>query len=331
MAVINNSINAPITFMTTKGGTGLSSYTSGDTLYFSSGTSLSKLAIGAANTVNISNGTAPAWVGGTAATNNLLTFNGTNVVWSAPLTVTSIAVTSSDLTVTGSPITTNGTINLVLNTVPTTKGGTGLTSYTAGDMTYYSTSTALSKLAISTKAGAALVANPGLTAPGWTGHGILSFPTIVTSTTGTTISTGAANNYVATGMPSITITTSSANSVVVLSFSGFFSGTVNPATNLYLQWRRGGTALAGAIGTGTNQPSQIVSLSYSAGLGGSVANISTVTMNYVDTPGSAGTYTYQIYTAASTAPSTNSYIINENIAGTSTGCMVMTAYEIGGF
>jgi hypothetical protein len=43
-------------------------------------------------------------------------------------TVYSVAVTSSDLAVTGSPITDAGTINLTLNTVPITKGGTGSTT-----------------------------------------------------------------------------------------------------------------------------------------------------------------------------------------------------------
>ena len=42
--------------------------------------------------------------------------------------VTSVAMSSSDLTITGSPITSTGTFNLVLNTVPVAKGGTGATT-----------------------------------------------------------------------------------------------------------------------------------------------------------------------------------------------------------
>jgi len=51
---------------TSKGGTGLTSFTAGDTLYYASGTTLSKVAIGASGTVWKSNGTAPTWgtVGG---------------------------------------------------------------------------------------------------------------------------------------------------------------------------------------------------------------------------------------------------------------------------
>jgi hypothetical protein len=46
---------------TTYGGTGLASYTTGDLLYFNSGTAFNKLGIGAANTVAVSTGSAPSW------------------------------------------------------------------------------------------------------------------------------------------------------------------------------------------------------------------------------------------------------------------------------
>jgi hypothetical protein len=46
------------------GGTGLTSYTAGDLLYYASSTALSKLAIGSANTVLTSTGSAPAWTAG---------------------------------------------------------------------------------------------------------------------------------------------------------------------------------------------------------------------------------------------------------------------------
>ena len=49
------------TLSTTKGGTGLSSWTAGDMPYYASGTALSKLAIGANKTVMQSNGSAPVW------------------------------------------------------------------------------------------------------------------------------------------------------------------------------------------------------------------------------------------------------------------------------
>jgi hypothetical protein len=74
------------TVPTTAGGTGLTSYTAGDTLFYASGTVLSKLGIGAANTVLTSSGTAPQWstdlnIGSLTATSisdsGNLTFTGT--------------------------------------------------------------------------------------------------------------------------------------------------------------------------------------------------------------------------------------------------------------
>lgn len=46
---------------TTAGGTGLTSYTAGDLLYYATGTTLSKLAIGASTNVLTSSGSAPQW------------------------------------------------------------------------------------------------------------------------------------------------------------------------------------------------------------------------------------------------------------------------------
>jgi hypothetical protein len=80
-----------------------------------------------------------------------LTTDGTNTSWATnPLgTVTSVDVSggTTGLTTSGGPITSSGTITLG-GTLATTNGGTGLTSYTAGDLTYYASGTALTKLGI---------------------------------------------------------------------------------------------------------------------------------------------------------------------------------------
>ncbi|MEZ0602967.1 hypothetical protein ACAX43_12550 [Paraburkholderia sp. IW21] len=81
-------------------------------------------------------------------------------------TVTSVSVSSSDLTVSGSPITTSGTISLSLNTVPVAKGGTGLTSLTAGALHYSSSSTAFGQLA-SVATGSVLTSQGTGVAPAW--------------------------------------------------------------------------------------------------------------------------------------------------------------------
>jgi hypothetical protein len=53
---------------TAYGGTGLTSYTAGDLPYYTSGTALSKLGIGANGFVLTSNGTAPTWAANSGAT-----------------------------------------------------------------------------------------------------------------------------------------------------------------------------------------------------------------------------------------------------------------------
>ena len=69
-------------------------------------------------------------------------------------------------------------------TTPTTAGGTGLTSYTAGDLPYYSSGTALSKLGIGTS-GYVLESNGS--APTWVAQSTLSVGSATNATnTGTT-------------------------------------------------------------------------------------------------------------------------------------------------
>ncbi len=182
------------TLVAANGGTGQSSYTTGDTLYASGSTALSKLPIGTTDYVMTSSGTAPQWTdpdnisvgyatdalnadyandvkGGVAnqilyqnATNSTsfiaapttpityLQWDGTQYQWvvvAGTGTVTSVDVSggTTGLTTSGGPVTVTGTITLG-GTLKTTNGGTGLTGYSAGDLLYYSTGTALSKLGI---------------------------------------------------------------------------------------------------------------------------------------------------------------------------------------
>jgi len=104
------------TLITTNGGTGLSSYTAGDMLYYSAGNTFAKLPIGTANQVMTSSGTAPQWT-----------------------TLTSVAVTTFSAgttgftpnVATGGAITLSGTLNVA-------NGGTGansLTGYVKGSGT----------------------------------------------------------------------------------------------------------------------------------------------------------------------------------------------------
>lgn len=217
------------TLITSNGGTGLSSYSAGDTLYYAAGTALSKLSIGAANRIMTSSGTAPQWTdpatitvgsatnvaGGSAnqivfntgagatsfvvaptLANTYLEWSGSAFQWSAnPLgTVTSVDVSggTTGLTTSGGPVTTSGTITLA-GTLVTTNGGTGLSAYTAGDTLYYGAGTALSTLAIG--AASRIMTSTG-TAPQWTDPTTITVgaaTSATTATTATNVASGAAN------------------------------------------------------------------------------------------------------------------------------------------
>ena len=94
------------TLATGNGGTGLSAYTAGDMLYYTSGSALSKLGIGTSGQILTSNGTAPVWS----------TLSG--------VAVTSISFGSTGLT----PSTATGGAVTVAGTLALTSGGTGATT-----------------------------------------------------------------------------------------------------------------------------------------------------------------------------------------------------------
>ena len=82
---------------------------------------------------------------------------------------------------------TTGVVTLA-GTLNTSSGGTGLTSFTAGDITYYAAGTLLSKLGIGT-AGQILTVNSGATAPQWSSLSGVAVTTFSGGTTGFTPST----------------------------------------------------------------------------------------------------------------------------------------------
>lgn len=106
----------------THGGTGQTTYATGDTLYASAANTLSKLTVG--------------------STGNILTVAGGVPTWAPPATggtVTSVGLSApAFLTVGGSPVTGSGTLALTLSgtALPVTSGGTGNTGYTAGSVIF---------------------------------------------------------------------------------------------------------------------------------------------------------------------------------------------------
>jgi hypothetical protein len=158
------------TVPTTAGGTGLTTYTAGDLSYYASGTTFTKLAIGTNGQILTSTGSAPQWS-----------------------TLSGVAVTTFSAGTTGfTPNSaTSGAITLA-GTLITSNGGTGLSSYTAGDLSYYASGTALTKLAIG--ASGRFLSSTG-SAPQWNAPAALTKTddTNVTLTLGGSASTALLN------------------------------------------------------------------------------------------------------------------------------------------
>lgn len=144
---------------------------------------------GAANKILYQSGSGVTnFVDAPASSNTFLKWTGTAFAWDTPSsagTVTSVAVSggSTGLTTSGGPITSSGTITIA-GTLITSNGGTGLSSYSAGDMTYYTSGTALTKLGIG--ATNAIMTSSGA-APQWTSASSVSVGT------STNLAGGAAN------------------------------------------------------------------------------------------------------------------------------------------
>lgn len=146
----------------------------------------------------------------------------TDVEW-VPLagtgTVTSVDLSggTTGLTTSGGPITAAGTITLA-GTLITTNGGTGLTSYTAGDMPYYSAGTALSKLAIGTN-NQIMISNG--TSPAWQNPALITVGSATTATTATNLAGGAAG--------SIPYQTGSGATTFLAAHAGVLTGGTTPS------------------------------------------------------------------------------------------------------
>lgn len=128
--ILNSSGLLPVA----SGGTGLASYSVGDTLYASGATTLSKLAIGSSGLVMVSNTSAPLWQKITDA----------QVQDSAAISRAKLASGSADHVVINSAA---GAVSSEA-TLAVSRGGTNTASYTTGDLLYASGATTLTKLGI---------------------------------------------------------------------------------------------------------------------------------------------------------------------------------------
>lgn len=110
--------------------------------------------------------------------------------------ITFVQVSASQVYSAGTGLTLSGTQFSLTVPVITTNGGTGLTTYATGDLLYYSTGTALSKLTIGTSS--YLLTSSG-SAPQWSdpaGVTVGSASTATSATTATNVAGGAANKIV---------------------------------------------------------------------------------------------------------------------------------------
>jgi len=189
------------TLATDQGGTGQSSYTAGDLIYYATGTAFTKLAIGSSTTILTSSGTAPQWSAASGVTVGTATNLAGGAAGSVPYQTASgatsfLSIGTSDyvLTSTGSAPTwtaNTGTGNVVRATSPT------LTTPVLG----VATATSLNGLTVSTTTGTLTLAN------------------------GSTLATSGANSITltSTGATNVTLPTSgtlatTSNTVATISF-----------------------------------------------------------------------------------------------------------------
>lgn len=256
---------------TTSGGTGLTSIGTNGQVLTSNGTSLtwttpttgtvtsvngsSPINSSGGNTPTISLSTVPTTLGGTGLTTvgsngQVLTSNGTSLSWTTPTSGTLTAVTAS------SPLSSSGgsTPNIALSTVPTTLGGTGLTTVGANGQVLQSNGTALQYVTLPTPVTSVSATTPisstggatptislstvpttlggtGLTTVGTNGQVLTSNGTTLTwttPTTGTVTSVSATSPLASTGgvTPTISISSSTGSGAVVLQTTPTLLGNV---------------------------------------------------------------------------------------------------------
>jgi hypothetical protein len=121
------------------------------------------------------------------ASGTILSSNGTDVAWNSTSAL-NLVTTDGSQTLTNKTISTGS--NYQGNVITTTYGGSGLSSYTAGDLTYYSSGVTLSKLAIGGE-GTVLSVSGGV--PSWSAtappapHNLLNSTQHPDTTTGTVL------------------------------------------------------------------------------------------------------------------------------------------------
>lgn len=183
----------------THGGTGVTSYTTGDIIYASAANTLSKLAIGTNGYVLTVTAGVPTWTASSTSTTGSFFLRGNGAGGFFNLVSPSdgqliMKVAGPDFANSG--VTSDGT-NITAGIwhgtkIDTIYGGTNINSYTTGDILYASATNVLSKLAVGTN-GQVLTVSAGV--PSWATASSLGWAvTGSTTITGNTTQTGAFKN-----------------------------------------------------------------------------------------------------------------------------------------
>jgi hypothetical protein len=225
------------TLATDQGGTGQSSYTAGDLVYYATGTAFTKLAIGSSTTILTSSGTAPQWSAASGVTVGTATNLAGGAAGSVPYQTASgatsflsIGTSNFVLTSTGSAPTwtaNTGTGNVVRATSPT------LTTPVLG----VATATSLNGLTVSTTTGTLTLANGSTLATSGansitltsTGATNVTLPT--SGTLATTSNTVATISFGTTGLTPSTATGGAVTVAGTLSPANGGTGVANNALN----------------------------------------------------------------------------------------------------
>lgn len=274
----------------TFGGTGQTTYTTGDTLYASAANTLSKLSIGSAAQVLTVSGGIPSWqtpttgtVTSVSGTLNRITSTGGNT---PVIDISAAYVGQTSITTLGTV--TTGTWNAIA--IGATFGGTGQTTYVTGDTLYASAANTLSKLSVGSN-GQVLTLAAGI--PSW-----------ATPTTGTVTSvSGTLNRITSTGGSTPVIDIDAAyvgqTSITTLGTitTGVWNGTAVDATHggtAQTTWATGDILYASGVNTlaklaaGSN--TQVLTLAagvptWAAAAAGTVTSVSGTTNRITSTGG----------------------------------------------
>lgn len=190
------------TIATTRGGTGLTSYATGDTLYASAINTLSVLTIGASATYLRSNGTIPAWstIPGTEVTGAALTkVDDTNVTLTLGGTPTTALLRAASLTLGWS------------GQLAVSRGGTGVSTFGGTNTLLYTTATDTLSSVATANTSALVTSSTGV--PSWT-SGTVANRVLRTDGTTITFSQVALTTDVSGRLPFANLTQGSARSVL---------------------------------------------------------------------------------------------------------------------